>query len=257
MPRAVLRTLLARAKCMATRSVSHLAENAAFGGPQAAYEDPIAQGSLRFSGAVLDAGAHWYLTVDCFGWSTLVLLSEPSTEALVEDWDIGPALRRCAERACGPVETALAIRDVLRSLAPERAPRTGLAVARFGPDGAIVELLNASLSTVLAWDPIEGLCPYEPLCSDLDALTPIAKGELIRLRAGSALVFASEGVLPSDAGWATLASFVRLIGLDAFGGTVADAPQSELARMLRAWGGGRGPAGFVVAGVPSVVADVA
>jgi hypothetical protein len=218
-------------------------------------EDPVMRGALRISGTVLDPGATWYVTTDRLGWSTVVLLSEPEP---AECWDAFSILRRCAEANCDPVRTALALRDRLREHSIDRCRRTGLAVARIGPHGRLVELVNVSLPTVLHWDPIEGLSPYEPIFHDLDALTGSATSEMLRLRPGSALVLTTPGVLDHHASWSELRRFALALGLDPLGGTVADAPPSELARVLRSsWGGADAPSGIVVIGLPGIVQQVA
>lgn len=226
-------------------------------GARAWQDEPVARGALRISGAVLDGAVSWYVTTDRLGWSTVALISDPSGKP--ESWDALGTLRRCADGARDPVHTALAMRDRLRIVSRERCRQTGLAIARFGPDGRLVELVNVSLPTVLHWDPIEGISPYEPLFSDLDAMTSAANSEMLRLRPGAALVLATQGVLPQDASWSALRGFVRAVGIDAFGGTVADAPPSELARLLRAsWGVATdAPAGMVLAGLPSLEQQVA
>ncbi len=218
-------------------------------------DDPVARGPLRISGTVVGDGARWYVTTDRLGWSTVALLSDPGG---AEDWDAAGTLRRCAEAACEPVQTALAMRDALRACSRARAREAGLALARIGPLGRLVELLNVSLPTVLHWDPVEGLSPYEPLFTDLDAMTSGASTEILRLRIGAALVLTTAGVLPDEAGWAELRRFTHALALDPLGGTIADAPPSELRRVLSSsWGLRKGPVGVVVAGLPSIVQQVA
>ncbi len=218
-------------------------------------DDPFARGPLRISGTVLGEGARWYVTTDRLGWSTVALISEPGS---TDDWDAAGTLRRCAESACDPVQTALTLRDALRMVSRERCRSAGLAVARIGPHGRLLELLNVSLPTVLHWDPVEQLSPYEPVFTDLDALTSAASSEMLRLRPGAALVLTTSGVLPDEATWADLHGFTRALALDPLGGTIADAPPSELRRVLTSsWARRRGPVGIVVAGIPSIVQQVA
>src|SRR5690606_4104518 len=139
-------------------------------------------------------GASWYVTTDRLGWSTVALISDAGG---TEDWDAAGTLRRCAEAACDPVQTALALRDALRGTSLNRCRHAGLAVARIGPHGRLVELINVSLPTVLHWDPVEQLSPYEPVFTDLDAMTSAASSEMLRLRPGAALVLTTAGVLPT------------------------------------------------------------
>lgn len=240
---------------MADRSSSGAPVHTWSWGERAWRDEPVARGALRISGTVLDGGASWHVTTDRLGWATVALLSEPGN---ADGWDLPGTLRRCADHSLDPIQTALAIRDRLRAASRERCREAGLAVARFGPDGRLLELLNVSLPTVLHWDPIEGISPYEPVFRNLDEMTRAASSEMIRLRAGAALVLATQGVLPHDASWSTLSGFVRAVGLEPFGGTVADAPPSELARVLRAsWSVGGGPAGLVLAGLPLLEQQVA
>lgn len=218
-------------------------------------DDPFARGPLRISGTVLGDGASWYVTTDRLGWSTVALISDAGG---TDDWDAAGILRRCAEAACDPVQTALALRDALRSTSLARCRHAGLAVARIGPHGRLVELLNVSLPTVLHWDPVEQLSPYEPVFTDLDAMTSAVSSEMLRLRPGAALVLTTAGVLPDEASWEDLHRFTRALALNPLGGTIADAPPSELRRMLTSsWSGRGGPVGIVVAGIPSVVHQVA
>ncbi len=218
-------------------------------------DDPVARGPLRISGTVLGEGASWYVTTDRLGWSVVALISDPGG---VDDWDAAATLRRCAEAGCPPVQTALALQDALRACSRERARATGLALARIGPMGRLVEIFNVSLPTVLHWDPVEGLSPYEPLFTDLDAMTAGASNDLLRLQLGSAVVLTTSGVLPDEASWDELRRFTRALALDPLGGTIADAPPSELRRVLSSsWGLRKGPVGVVVAGLPSVVQQVA
>jgi hypothetical protein len=240
---------------MSRRSSSGLPVRTWSGDEHAWPDDPVARGPLRISGTVLGGGASWYVTTDRLGWSTVALLSDPGG---LGDWDAGAVLRRCAETTCEPVQTALAIRDRLREHSPARCRRAGLAVARIGPFGRLIELVNGSLPTVLHWDPVEGLSPYEPVFPSLDAMTAAASSEMLRLRSGAALVLTTAGVLPDEAGWSELRGFARAIGLDPLGGTVADAPPSELRRLLCTfWGRSAAPAGVVVIGLPSFVQQVA
>lgn len=218
-------------------------------------DDSVARGPLRISGTVLGDGASWYVTADRLGWTTVTLLSELGNAA---DWDAAGTLQRCAEVGCDPLQTALAMRDAVRSCSLARARSTGLAVARIGPHGRLVELLNVSLPTVLHWDPVEGISPYEPVFTDLDGLTTAPSSEMLRLHPGSALVMTTAGVLPHEAGWAELRGFTEALALDTIGGTIADAPPSELRRLLCSyWGMGEGPTGVVVAGLPAILAQVA
>lgn len=217
-------------------------------------DDPVVRGPLRISGTVLGDEARWYVATDQLGWSTVALVSTPGG---AEDWDAAGTLERCAEAACEPVQTALALQDSLRA-SPSRSRDAGLAVARIGPHGRLVEILNVSLPTVLHWDPVEGISPYEPLFTDLDAMTLGASSEMLRLRAGAALVMTTAGVLPDEAGWAELRGFTRALALDPLGGTIADAPPSELRRVLcSSWSLRQGPVGIVVAGLPSILEEVA
>lgn len=204
---------------------------------------------------MLGDDASWYVTTDRLGWTTVALASEVGTSA---DWDAAGTMERCAELACDPLQTAIAVREAIRACSPIRCRSAGLAVARIGPHGRLVELLNVSLPTVLHWDPVEGISPYEPVFTDLDQLTGAANSELLRLHAGSALVMTTTGVLPHEAGWAELRGFTHALALDPLGGTIADAPPSELRRLLSSyWGRGEGPTGVVIAGLPSLVAQVA
>lgn len=218
-------------------------------------DDPVARGPLRISGTVLGPSASWHVTTDRLGWSTVALISDPYG---TDDWDAAGTLERCAEAACEPIQTALALQDALRASPREHCRSTGLALARIGPHGRLVEIVNISLPTVLHWDPIEGLSPYEPLFTDLDAMTLGASSEMLRLRLGAALVMTTAGVLPHEAGWGDLRRFTQALALDPLGGTIADAPPSELRRMLTSsWSLGRGPVGVVIAGLPSLVQQVA
>lgn len=219
-------------------------------------DDPVARGPLRISGTVLGDEASWYVATDQLGWSTVALVSTPGG---ADDWDAAGTLQRCAEAACEPVQTALALQDSLRGSMSHREGRpTGLAVARVGPHGRLVEILNVSLPTVLHWDPVEGISPYEPLFTDLDSMTLGASSEMLRLRAGAALVMTTGAVLPEEAGWAELRGFTRALALDPLGGTIADAPPSELRRILcSSWNLREGPVGIVVAGLPSILEEVA
>jgi hypothetical protein len=251
-----MRTAFAVFSGMADRSSSGAVIHSWSWGARAWQDEPVARGSLRISGTVLDGGASWYVTTDRLGWSTVALISDVEG---ADGWDALGTLRRCADGARDPVHTALAIRDRLRVVSRERCRNTGLAVARFGPDGRLLELVNVSMPTVLHWDPVEGLSPYEPLFPSLDAMTEDANSEMLRLKPGSALVLATQGVLPHDASWSALRGFVRAVGIDAFGGTVADAPPSELERVLRSsWGfDPEAPTGMVLAGLPSIEQQVA
>jgi hypothetical protein len=215
-------------------------------------DDPLAHGPVRISGTVIGEGARWYSTTDRLGWTTIVLLEDE------EGWDAVGTLQRCAAQNLPPARTALALRDGLRELSVDYGRRTGLAVARIGPYGQMIELVNTSLPTVLHWDPVEGLSPYEPLFFDLDSMTAYTDSEFVSLRPGGALVLTTEAVLPHDAGFWQLRGFARALGLDPCGGTLADAPASELARLLRtSWGCRRAPAGIVVIGIPSAIQQVA
>ena len=213
---------------------------------------PLEHGPLRISGTVLDDGASWHVTTDRLGWSTVALLADPTGPTGVPD--VTEALRLSAQETADPLDTALALRDVLGP----RAAETGLALARVGPHGQLVELLNVSLPTVLVWDPVEGLSPYEAAAESLAELRADASSDVLRLRAGSALVLATCGLLPIDADWCSLRRFVRALGLDPLGGTIAEAPPPELARVLEtSWGRAPGPAGVVVIGLPAVFSQVA
>lgn len=250
-----MRTRLAKRLGMSRRSSPELHIHAASGQEQAWPDDPVARGPLRISGTVLGDEASWYVATDHLGWSTVALISDPEG---TDDWGAASTLHRCAEAACEPVQTALALQDTLRAHSPERCARVGLAVARVGPHGRLVELINVSLPTVLHWDPVEGIAPYEPLFPDLDAMTLGASSEMLRLRAGAALVMTTAGVLPEEAGWAELRGFTRALALDPLGGTIADAPPSELRRILcSSWNLREGPVGIVIAGLPSVLEEVA
>ncbi len=249
-----LRTGLAPGVCMSRRPELHVQT---WSSEERAWpDDPIARGPLRISGTVIGDEASWYVATDRLGWSTLALISTPDR---LEGWDAAGTIERCAEGVCEPVQTALALQDSLRACAsPDRIRRVGLAVARVGPHGRLVELLNVSLPTVLHWDPVEGISPYEPLFTDLDSMNLGACSEMLRLRAGAALVLTTEGVLPDEAGWAELRGFTRALALDPLGGTLADAPPSELRRMLSSsWNLRQGPVGMVVAGLPSILEEVA
>ncbi len=218
-------------------------------------DDPFARGCLRISGTVLGDGASWYVTTDRLGWSTVALISDAGP---TDDWDAAGTLQRCAEAACDPVQTALAMREALRAVSRMRCQRAGLALARIGPQGRLVELINVSLPTVLHWDPVEHLSPYEPVFTDLEGMTSAASSEMVRLRPGAALVLTTSGVLPDEASWEDLRGFTRALALDPLGGTIADAPPSELRRVLTSsWARRRGPVGIVVAGLPSIVQQVA
>jgi hypothetical protein len=225
-------------------------------GDEHAWSDgPVARGPLRISGTVLGDGASWYVTTDRLGWTTIALLSELGNPS---DWDASGTLERCAELACDPLQTAMALREAIRSCSSARARSAGLAVARIGPHGRLVELLNVSLPTVLHWDPTEGISPYEPVFTDLDQLTAAASSEMLRLRPGAALVMTTSGVLSHEAGWSELRGFTQALALDSVGGTIADAPPSELRRLLCSyWGLGEGPTGVLIAGLPSVSSEVA
>lgn len=246
---------LALHPAMSRRSNPELHVHARSNDERAWPDDPVARGPLRISGTVLGDEASWYVATDRLGWSTVALVSTPGGAA---GWDPAGTLERCADSACDPVQAALALQDSLRASSPERCARTGLCVARIGPHGRLVEILNVSLPTVLHWDPVERISPYEPLFTDLDAMTLGASSEMLRLRAGAALVMTTAGVLPEEADWSELHGFTRALALDPLGGTIADAPPSELRRMLcSSWNLRAGPVGIVVAGLPSLIEDVA
>lgn len=211
---------------------------------------PLEQGNVRISGTALDVGASWYVTTDRLGWTTVVLLDD---QARGDVGDLRPILRDAARRSADPIVTALALQDALG----ERARSVGLAIARVGPYGSLVELLNVSLPTVLVWDPIEGLSPYEPLVNSLAELRA-GESDIVRLHAGGAVTLTTSGVLPANASWKELRGFVRALGIDPLGGTVAEAPPVELGRLLRgSWGGEDGPRAVVVVGLPSAQMQVA
>ena len=213
---------------------------------------PLVQGPLRISGTVLDEGASWHVTHDRLGWSTVALLADPIAPAHVSD--VVESLRLAAQQSSDPVETALLLRDVIGP----RAAHIGLAIARVDPHGRLLELLNVSLPTVLVWDPVDGLYPYEPAARSLAELRSDASSDVLRLKMGAVLTLATGGVLPIDADWWALRRFVRAIGLDPLGGTVAEASPTELARLLQtSWRRAADPAGVVVIGLPTIARQVA
>jgi hypothetical protein len=204
---------------------------------------------------VVGGGTSWFVNSDRLGWTTLALLS--AVEPL-PGWDAVGTLERCARLAMDPLETAVAVREALRARLGVRRRAIGLAVARIGPRSHHVELFNASLPTVLHWDPSEGLALYEAALPELDRLTPTSRTEALRLRPGAALVMATSGVLSREAGWPEVRRFTRALALDVLGGTLADAPPDELRRLLvTSWEVGVEPRGMLVAGIPPVDAPEA
>jgi len=208
-------------------------------------EQSLEHGDLRITGTVLDDGASWHVTTDRLGWTTIALIAVP--DGCSDGPDVVEAMRLAAAECSDPVQTA----RILRVALGKRAAGVGLAVARIGPYGRIVELLNVSLPAVLHWDPIEGMSPFEPMCDSLDDLGLDVRTEILRLSGGAALAFATPGVLTRDADFKELRGFVRAMALDPLGGTVAEAPPTELARLLRSsWGRQPGPTAVVVLGLP-------
>jgi hypothetical protein len=103
-----------------------------------------------------------------------------------------------------------------------------------------------------------GISPYEPIFSTSTQLPGWRAARCSGCDRAPPSSWRPRAFYRTRRGWTTLASFVRALGLDAFGGTVADAPPSELARVLRtSWGCGSGPTGMVVAGLPSLEQQVA
>jgi hypothetical protein len=213
---------------------------------------PLEQGPIRISGTVLDDGASWHVTTDRLGWSTITLLADTAFPADVPD--VTETLHLAASETADPMATARMLRDTLGA----RAESIGLAIARVGRFGQLVELLNVSLPSVLFWDPVEGLLPFEPMVPSLAELPPRGTSEVMRLNAGGALALTTCGLLPIDADWEELRHFVRALGLDPIGGAIAEAHPQELTRVLQAsWRRMLGPAGVVVIGVPPVSQMVA
>lgn len=212
----------------------------------------LAQGPIRISGAALNAGASWHVASDRLGWTTVVLLGSAPTH--VRTSSVDAVVRKCAEECADPLRTALAIRERLGNDAHDAE----LGVLRIGPRGEIVEVLNATLPAVIHWEPREGFSPYEQVTSGLRWLNSRSETDMVRLRPGGALLATTRGVLPHDAGWSELNRFVHAIALDPLGGLVAEAPPTELARLLRtSWVSQPGPAAFVVIGMPPVIQQVA
>lgn len=208
---------------------------------------PLEQGPLRISGTVLDDGASWHVTTDRLGWSTIALIADPAAPTHVPD--VTETLRIAAAETADPMDTARLLRDALGP----RSDRVGLAIARVGRFGRLVELLNVSLPSVLCWDPVEGLLPFEPMVPSLGELPARGTSEVLRLQMGGALALTTCGLLPLDADWGELRRFVRALGLDPIGGAIAEARPEELRRVLQAsWRRLLGPAGIVVIGLPPV-----
>jgi hypothetical protein len=212
----------------------------------------LEQGPVRISGAVLDGGACWHVTTDRLGWTTVALVGDP--RGRVSRSRVDRALRVAAAETAGPVETALEVSEALGPM----AAHTGLAVARISPHGRIVELLNVSLPTVIQWDPIEGISPFEPIYDCLAQLRSDATTEVLHLSEGSVIALATCGVLSRDASWQELRSFVSAVALDPLGGTLAEAPPAELERLLESsWPIRTTPSALVVLGIPSAIRQVA
>lgn len=212
----------------------------------------LEHGPLRISGAVLDPGACWHVITDQLGWTTVALVGDP--RGSVGRSRVDRALRVAAAESASPVQTALGVREALGPT----AAHTGFAVARISPHGRIVELLNVSLPTVIQWEPVEGISPYEPLCGSLAELRADARAEVLRLSEGSVLALATCGILSRDATWKELRSFVSAVALDPLGGTLAEAPPVELERLLESsWPVRRTPSALVVIGIPSAIRQVA
>ena len=213
----------------------------------------LAQGPVRISGTVLDSGASWHAARDRFGWTTVVLIGRagatPGASALAS-----AVVRAEADQRGDPMRTAQAMLD---HLGPE-AERAELGVVRIAPHGLLVELLNVSLPAIIHHDPIDGTCPFEPVARGARRLPLSTSTDMVRLRTGAILVAATSGVLSHDAGWTALNGLVSALGLDHFGGLVADTPPPELGRLVRSsWAGAPGPRGLVAIGLPSAAVRVA
>lgn len=196
---------------------------------------PFEQGPVRISGTTsLDSS--WQVIPDRLGWKTVVLAS-----GLPDAWS-SRLLSSLGTDAEDVARAAVGLDRQLRRWA--EAESVGVALARIAPEGRLIEFYNASLPTVLHWDPIEGVSPYEPAHDQ--------RSEVVRFSPGAALIFATEGVLGRGASWSDLRAFTRDIGLEPLGGNLAEAPSAELARLIRdrRLGYELSAAGLVVIGLP-------
>lgn len=204
-------------------------------------DSSLERGPVRITGTASE-GASWHVTTDARGWTSVVLVGGADHERTHE------VIQRSAGAGADPVATSIGIRD---ELDPRARETTELGVLRVSPNGQLVELLNATLPTVLHWDPVHGLSPYEADAAQLSRVGWHMGTHVFGLRPGAAVVAATGGVLPHEASWEELDGFVRAIALDLLGGTLAEVPPTELGRLLRTnWKERPGPAGLVVLGMP-------
>lgn len=211
------------------------------GAPEAA----LARGPVRISGTV-EHGASWHVVTDRLGWTTVVLVGRPDARALPTA-EVDAVVRACADRCLDPVRTARALTHRF-GLWMEDAE---LGLLRVGPHGQLVEILNVSLPAILHHDPRDGIAPFEPMGMATEVLGDDASTEIVRLGPGSLLLATTRGVLPRSAGWTELQRFVGSLGLGPYGGQLADAAPTELARLLKSSiPVEQGPRAIVAVGLP-------
>jgi hypothetical protein len=191
---------------------------------------PLGLGPLRVTGACLDEGCHVSTVLDRLDWLQVLLVEDRGGApglALRQRWR--QILQRRADPGTAVQEVLLAMADAVGSA---RADIAGVGLLRVSPCGSLAEVINVGLPAVVHWHPDEGTSPYEPIGDAALARYRVLPSEVVQLEEGSALAMLSGGLLSRDAGWGQLATVLRGLGVDPFGGAIADMAPRDLADLL-------------------------